>query len=590
MKNLISLLIIALLSACGTVDELSNEQSIAVDSKAFAETIKYSEGDPFIETIKKSEFFKLSGLEDKVVETTNGTIISIPKGAFRDNNGNIVEKEVTIEITDIASFEEQFNANITSPAGQNILLNGGAIYLNATKDGAQLSLNDDAPIYIETQQKSNPDLLVFEGIRNDKGEMQWINPKQPKKYLIPVALNELDFLPEGFANEVEKNMPFGNYKITTKELTDSLYYSLGLKFEVESSDETAVTELANVNAYSSNYSSDQLEVNNDTTAVAYCLTIIPASVKVIKGKKFANTLIATKQFEERMQVIHRTREQKALEIYTSNLTKDLSYCDSLAGNLFGVGSTFELRFRTFSQENWSNIENLPRSVQKLGDYYTANLKKVSRELEAAKRKYEKALAEKSAKAEKIREDYRKLLTKRLKYRMKRHGFIPTKMGWYGIGKIIEPITIDLNVKNGADFDRVHVYTIDPGIKSIFSWQSTDKVNFNYGFAEDALLIYNKGAQAKALVVAYKGDVPYFDMQDFRAEKDVEINFSLHPTTKSKLKRKLSELDNGSKRFNNIKVDLAYQASFYNEKRRLKKVMNERRVIANLAWFVYRCSK
>jgi len=584
------MLFVTLLVSCATDNPNSANQITSIDAQAFAKVIKYSAGDPFIETIKQSEFFKISGLEDKVIETNNGTIISIPKGAFRDSKGNIVEKEITIEITDIDSFEEQFNANINSPSGQNILLNGGALFINATESGNQLSLNDKAPIYIETTQKSMPDLLIFEGIRNDEGEMQWINPKQAKKYLIPVDLDELDFLPEGFANEVEKNMPFGNVKSTTKELIDSLYYSLTA---APLSENSVQQELAKVNRHSSNHDAHGHDYSGHSdghhATAKPCAAIKPASIKVLKGKKFSTSFIATKQFEERLQTIHKTRAQKALEVYTSNLSQDLSFCDSLVSKLFPVGSSHELAFNAYSKDNWTNLENLPRSVKRLGKYYTTKLSAVEAELKAAKIKYEKALDKKSAKAEKIRENYKKLLSKRENYRLARHGFTLGKLGWTATGKIKkEPFTIDLKVAKGKNYDRVHVYTIDPNIQSIFAWRSIDKVDFNYRFLEDSWLKYKKGSQAKALVVAYNGNNAFYDIQDFIAKNHVDINFTPRPTTRKKLGSLLSQLDSGSRNFNKIKVDLQYQTAFYKEKKRLKKLLDERIVINKLSQFVYQC--
>jgi hypothetical protein len=309
---------------------------------------------------------------------------------------------------------------------------------------------------------------------------------------------------------------------------------------------------------------------------------------VIKGKKFSKSFIATKQFEERLQTFHRTRKQAVLEIYTGNLTKDLSYCDSLAATNFTFGSSFELAFRKYTKENWSNLKNLPRSVKRLGKYYTRNLKKVEGDLQDSKKAYEKELDKKSAKAQKLKEEYRKLLTKRQNYRLKKHGFTLSNLGWSGTGIFIKPFTINLTVNDGAAYDRVHVYTIDPSIKSIFAWQSINKVKFNYAFAEDTWLIYKEGLQAKAIVVAYKDDQPFTDIQNFTAEKHIEVDFNLHPTTKKALSKMLRKLDRGSKDFNKLTVDLEYQAAFYKEKVRLKKVINQRNVIRRLSAFVYEC--
>ncbi len=585
MKRIIFLLAIACMASCGNPELNNNDQRLALDSQSLIETIKYAPGDPFIETIKESEFFKMSGLEDKIIETSNGTVISIPKGAFKDAQGNIVEKEVTIEITDIASFEEQFKANINSPVGQEIILNGGALYFNATQNGVQLGLNDDSPIYVEANQAYDPDLLTFEGIRNDQGEMQWINPEKPAKYLIPVELSSLDFLPAGFAEEVKKNLPFDNYKEATKSLIDSLYYSLISKH-------TVFEELPDngVDRLSSNYG-DMLadSLVEESEATLFCGAINPAVIKVIRGNRFENTLISTKQFESRMQTIHQSRKQAVLDIYISNISEDLSECDKMAAALFSDNSELKKSFNTYASEGWGNIKDLPRSVQSLGKYYSKQLKDVEKELTKSRKKYEKALQTKSEEAAEIVEEYKEVLVKRQRYRLTRHGYKLTKTGWVAPGRvIIEPMRLEITVDNGADYDRVHVYTIDPRLHSIFAWQSMDKVHFDYVYPQDDTLVYAKGIQAKALVVAYRNDIPYFDLQDFTVTNDIEINFTPDAATQKELDRMLKNLDRLTKNFNKVTVDLEYQAFFYDEKERLKKLKRTNYVMNHLYAFVYSC--
>ena len=124
MKPFLILLFLSTLFLACNSDSLNEDNPIAIDINDFIKKIKYHLGDPFIETFKKSEFFKLSGLEDHVVETANGTILSIPKGAFRDKDGRIVEKEVTLEVTDIANLEEQIQSNISGQHKDKVLKNG----------------------------------------------------------------------------------------------------------------------------------------------------------------------------------------------------------------------------------------------------------------------------------------------------------------------------------------------------------------------------------------------------------------------------------------------------------------------------------
>src|SRR5690554_2942223 len=106
MKFLLLILIsLFLLFSCNNESNTNKNstQEISVNAQNLAKTINYHPGDTFIKTLKESEFFKISGLENNILETKEGTILSIPKGAFRDKNGNLVEKEIHIEIIDIKS-------------------------------------------------------------------------------------------------------------------------------------------------------------------------------------------------------------------------------------------------------------------------------------------------------------------------------------------------------------------------------------------------------------------------------------------------------------------------------------------------------
>ena len=60
--------------------------------------------------------------------------------------------------------------------------------------------------------------------------------------------------------------------------------------------------------------------------------INPASIQTIWNKKFNQTNLATKEFEERMPWIHRTCENAILDLYIQNLDKNLYEVDQMAEN------------------------------------------------------------------------------------------------------------------------------------------------------------------------------------------------------------------------------------------------------------------
>ncbi|MBL4650125.1 MAG: hypothetical protein JKY03_10365 [Aureispira sp.] len=512
MKQFLILLsLVTLFIACNS-DASNDNNPVAVDINDFIKKIKYHPGDPFIKTFKESEFFKLSGLKDHVIETANGTILSIPKGAFRDKDGRIVEKEVTLEVTDIANLEEQIQSNISGQYKDKVLKTGATLFINATADGQQLAFNKKNPVYIATKlQTELKDALIFEGIRNPEGEMQWLAPAKPKQYLIPVDLKELDFLPPTFATTAQKHLPFRNYNVATKKLLDSLYYSFGAEYPRKNS---ANKNVAPPSSYKFYQHADPI---GDTMSIS-CTGIDPNSIKVIKKKRFAQSLIATKAFEQRMHCLHLAREQAALDIYIQHLDWDMTRCDEKVAQLLGKNSAHQLQFKAFARENLGNLKDLPPSVKNLGKYYSKQLKKTRKKLVKLKKALEKDLKNKAKSAKKKRKEYKKVLYKRAEYRLDKFGFKFDKMGWMTIAEALAPLDkfdLEIKVKNGKEYDRVHVYTVDKRISSIFAFKSSDKTLFREGYNGDPYLLYLKMQQAEAVVVAYKGTETFYDKANFQ---------------------------------------------------------------------------
>jgi hypothetical protein len=575
----------SLFIACNS-DQAGEDNLLAIDINDFTEKIKYHPGDPFIETFKKSEFFKLSGLEDHVIETANGTILSIPKGAFRDKDGRIVEKEVTLEVTDIANLEEQIQSNISGQHKDKVLKNGATLFINATADGDQLGFNKKNPVYVATKLQTDlKEALIFEGIRNPEGEMQWIAPVKPKQYLIPVDLEELDFLPPTFAITAQKNLPFRNYELATNVLLDSLYYSFGAEYPPRRSNNK------NQSVPNTSFNFYQLPSHEYQSDTLSCTGIDPSSIKVIKKERFAQTLIATKAFEQRIHYLHLAREQAALDIYIQHLDWDMARCDEKVAKLLGSNSEHQLQFKAFARENLGNVKDLPPSVKNLGNYYSKQLKKTRKQLVQVKKALDKDLKTKAESAKKKRADYQKVLHKRAEYRLDKFGFKLDKMGWMTIAEALKPLDkfdLEIQVKNGKKYDRVHVYTVDKRISSIFAFKSSDKMLFKEGYNGDPYLLYNKMQQAEALVIAYKGKDAFYDKTSFQVTPLIRVSLNPQIISQKDLNATLKKMESGYKSFNKIKIDLEYQAAFYAEELRMKQLRNDLAFVSRLRTIALPC--
>jgi len=163
----------------------------------------------------------------KTVEGDQGTVVIIPPNAFLDQNDQPVVGNVHFKLVEALTLEDMLLYNLTTTDGDKLLETGGMIYVEATQNDEKLKINPDAPLYIEIPTDDfNPKMVAFKGEVNDNGDISWKNPTPLKKYLAKVDLADLDFLPEGFEEEVHGTMPFKGHKRANDELVDSLYYAL----------------------------------------------------------------------------------------------------------------------------------------------------------------------------------------------------------------------------------------------------------------------------------------------------------------------------------------------------------------------------
>ena len=79
----------------------------------------------------------------------------------------------------------------------------------------------------------------------------------------------------------------------------------------------------------------------------------PSTIKTIWNREFNNTILATKEFEERISFIHNSCSNEVLETYINNLDKSLSEIDSMVLPLLS-GNVKEQFSRIFAKRRWKS--------------------------------------------------------------------------------------------------------------------------------------------------------------------------------------------------------------------------------------------
>lgn len=572
------------------------------DTDRLDTTLKFHPNDPFQETMVPSQTFDIDAKDDNVVEGKHGTILVIPKGCFKNAKGETVTDNVKIELAEALSLDQMLLSNLTTTSKGNLLETDGMIYLNATADGEQLTIDKDNPVYMEIPtEKRKPGMMAYKGVRDENGNMDWIEPKELDKFLMPVDINLLNFYPEGFEAEVMVGLPFKNHKTATKDLIDSLYYSLSVSDGSELLEGLVGTNYnepyynQNKEVVAGKYTDKSYELSDlaDTTAVEAACGIDPAIIKVIKSDKFQNTLISTREFETRLQTIFKACRNDIIEIYIKNLDKNLWELDSMAASILGEHTQYG-DFYDFYKQGLTNVKNADKYSELLQGYYEKQLTELKSELKTANEKVLKELQEKNEVAQQVANEYKEVLWKREKYRMETYGFEWSETGWLNIDigiipKDWAPQRIEILVLDGKNFDRVHTYTVGTAIRTIYRLNSTDNESFFVGNDPNNELLMSKIGKTLIISIAYKDETPFLATKEFETGSEPKLTLALEESTTEKIAEVIKTYNN-YKQENRIDKDLEYMTQFAQEKKRQEKLKSESEFIGRLWRKVYPCCK
>ncbi|MCH2224819.1 MAG: hypothetical protein MK066_08630 [Crocinitomicaceae bacterium] len=268
-----------------------------------------------------------------VVLSKDGVLISVPKNAFLLNGKPYTGKTI-VQYQEAIDGGAIVKAGLSTMSGDKLLETQGMFAVEGfTEDGEPLAFNPQVGVYLQVPvDDQTKDMKLFDGIKLADGTIDWQNPEELEKIPIPVDMSELDFYPMGY----EAHLDNQKWK-TNKKSRDSLY----LSFEDFSGNypqsivSSPVIEkikpikknknVVNKKRPQKNTKSDA--VTMDTTALEVIKKISPSKVLAFWKKKFNNTNLATREFERRMQAIHKTCNDAVLKKYTTGLKKSISTID-----------------------------------------------------------------------------------------------------------------------------------------------------------------------------------------------------------------------------------------------------------------------
>lgn len=174
------------------------------------------------------EFFQIQTNRDTVIESADGLVIFIPANAFGTN-----AETVDFLVQEALNPQDILYAGLnTQTLSGDTLETGGMFYLDAFVDGQRVPLIKEIAVDIPADP-TKTEMQLYDGVKNDLGELLWTNPKPLTKPLVSVEITDLDFYPPGYESKMEE------WGYLNKQFKDSLYYA----FASECEDENPVDDL-----------------------------------------------------------------------------------------------------------------------------------------------------------------------------------------------------------------------------------------------------------------------------------------------------------------------------------------------------------
>jgi hypothetical protein len=330
-----------------------------------------------------AQTFWFNAGRDTVIRTSGGIVLSIPATAFLDPNNHPATGAIELTIKEALDPASIMKSGLSTRSGDRQLETGGMFFVDGRKDGQPLRIDPAHAIYAEIPTDSiRPGMQLFSGKRLSNGTIDWVNPKPLEHNLLAVDIQTLNFYPPHYLDSLAS----WGYDRSNRRFTDSLYYSLASWFATKGKD-TGIegqTEgivdapkrqsgtLPTAAPADSTRTRDTVirrpkPAEGDMAPDLAACGINPAKIKAIWHNNFNNTLIATREFEQRIIYIHQSADSSLLDLYLDHLDLDLWTIDSLAARQ--TTGALRTQFRAFAARHDGHVLNGDTRFATLRRYY-----------------------------------------------------------------------------------------------------------------------------------------------------------------------------------------------------------------------------
>nr|WP_319401796.1 hypothetical protein [uncultured Carboxylicivirga sp.] len=472
--------------------------------------------------------FKINSKSDTTIIGKRGTLIYIDSMSFKTKYGFEVKDSLLISVIEAVDINNIRALNLTTTSEHGIIESDGMLFINAQKEESQVYLKDQSKISILFPTSNRKaDMTLWELDLNSKGN-HWNELQSIDRNLTPVDLKLLEFYPSvnnvvfgcGYLTDslIEAGWTESTALICGLILRDTVYYESGLKINQ--------LEQEVIQFYEQSYYNEIYAIYNGIPSIY---------IEELYNENYRNTFIATKDFENRLNKIHKTCDEKVLKIYLENLDKNLWEADSLAAEYL----------KTKNSEYYKIFENFTK--QKLLKVRTN--KKIERIVNDAKNRFQQIYKVDSiSKPEKFKNEVY-------------YKFELSKLGWYNIDRYykaetIEPVSLSVEIENLEIIDRISIYLSISEDKVNIPLAKSKDHSWTYFGKKDVKLPIGKMALVSGIAITDEGK--FFVIEhEFEIKKENIITCKFKPISAEEVSKRFEVINTINSKVNDCNCKATY---------------------------------
>jgi len=195
-----------------------------------------------LELAEKQQRLTAPSDKETILTGAKGTIIHVDPNRLETVDGSPIGDNIELELLEMTDNSSLLLNNAQTVSNGQILITGGAYYVNMTSDGKQLRLKQGKALELEFPKLTDDEMGLFLGDRDSLGQMNWIptesnfkskkieNAKEPEKPIKKKEVfTEVSIIPLGEYN-VDTTV-IGPKKVNSEDVTEEEYQEYLIKLQ-----------------------------------------------------------------------------------------------------------------------------------------------------------------------------------------------------------------------------------------------------------------------------------------------------------------------------------------------------------------------